>query len=200
MKPIPGFSGRSALRAILISGVLMLILVGVALAAAPFLVDHFITGFQDVSCLAPCTASSTVAAAGVPGGTRDVSIQAGGTSGRSPHVLVDPVNATTLSFIQATGEAVTALIDWDGNGNPAVFNPVGLNNLDLTQGNTNTGLHIRVVFDDMPIDVTFRIYTDGSNWSETTFNLPGGIAVPRSFFVPFSSFTAGTGGGRRLAM
>lgn len=94
-----------------------------------------------------------------------------------------------------------ATLQWDGQDNDAIaLDDDGLCNpdcVDLTDGGTNDGLHVQVIFDDLKCKLTFKVYT-GTNWSQYTVNLPGGITEESNrvdVFFPFNGFTVGGGTG-----
>lgn len=177
-----------------------------AVLAATQLVDHFTTGSQNFSAVIPDgggtdVQSNSVAASAVLGLERDVVVTATGdlngslqesrfrtlfTGGGRASIATDP---DVQSFVR---------LDWDGtDGNALNLNPNGLGGFDLTDGSTNSGLFLSILFDDRPVVATFRVYS-GTNWSYYTLQLPGFIDQASNrvdFFVPFSFFSTGGGSG-----
>ena len=89
---------------------------------------------------------------------------------------------------QATGSYATA---------PGQLrNPSGLNHVDLTSAGASTGIELTIGGDRTGTGV-LTIYTDAGDWSSATFTIPNtndGTAT-QQVFVPFSSFTVGSGSG-----
>jgi hypothetical protein len=58
-----------------------------------------------------------------------------------------------------------------------------------------------VKFDDLPITLTFKIYSNATNWSYKSVRLPGGIQTPDhvDLFLPFSQFIHGGGTGANFS-
>jgi len=116
-------------------------------------------------------------------------------------MIIDYENSNRLSYTQDAATEGTAQVVWDGDDNNAtVISRTGLSGVDLTDGDTNDGFLVQVIFDDLEIDLTFKVYT-GTNWSESTIRLPGGIAEATNrmdVFFPFSGFTIGGGTGAVL--
>lgn len=99
------------------------------------------------------------------------------------------VSGSLLSFNNATNFESVLTVQWDGIDGTMTLNTAGLGAQDLTaHGNA---IWIRVVNDDLPIDVTFNVYSNGgANTSTHTVILPGGIVnTPTNIEFPFASFT-----------
>ena len=183
------FLGKVAIASV----VLVLLAVGVILAAA-VMVDSFDTGSQSLSATAPGTDSNYVSAPGALGSERDVRITAGGQTGRQAtfDVLTAQSRATLSTQSLATSYVV---IEWDGVDNDPDnlnYNLTGADR-DLTDGGTNDGFHLLILFDDLPASIILKVYTDASHWSQYTLNLPGGITSATDYYIPFSSFSTGGG-------
>ena len=147
-----------------------------------------------------CTTQGTIPASGAPGGNRDITISGFATyaGARLQARVVTALSRLLVATDTYVGGAVR--VDWDHNADASVFDPVGLREggsvgIDMTQNNTNTGIHLRVNADDRACTVDVRIYTDGGNWSTTTFNLPGSITTPTEYFVAFGALSTGGGSG-----
>lgn len=99
------------------------------------------------------------------------------------------VSGSLLSFNNATNFESTLTIQWDGVDTAATLDTAGLGSVDLTA--SGNAIWIRVSNDDLPIDVTFNVYSNGgANSSSYTIILPGGITnTPTDFEFPFASFT-----------
>ncbi len=103
-------------------------------------------------------------------------------------LAVNPSGAPLLELDSAAASSSERSVIWDGSadgGAPGL--DFGLN-LDLTAGGSDA-LVLRVLFDDLPIDLTVRFYLNATDFSETTISLPGGIFTgPEAFVVPFDQF------------
>ena len=188
-------------KAAWIAGILTLtLLVGSALAAS-FSLDTFDSGEQNlVVNPPPITDSGFVNGAGmdVLGTERDASMA--WISGPGEATLrIDRFNSNALAFSQEGGVSASGVIQWDGTDNDATtLDPTGLSGADLTGGGTNDGFEFKLIFDDLGVDITIEVYTNGSDYSTYTLDLMGGAAgSPDSvaIFVPFSHFSVGSGSG-----
>ena len=144
------------------------------------------------------TSSVSTAGSDIIGGTRDAAALY--DSGPSTISLVaNEGGSSVLNYNGSAGTSGSAWCIWDGDSDPDVFSPTGLGSEDLTLAGVLDRIAIMVDFDDLPVDLIFKVYTDASNWSQATLRLPGGIHdqgdPPTQFNVPFSSFVtqAGTG-------
>ena len=97
-------------------------------------------------------------------------------------------NNPVLQFDSAAMSSSERSVVWDGStdkGDPGV--DFGLD-VDLTNGGAEA-LVVRVQLDNLPIDLTIRVYRDDSNYSDATISLPGGIsAETRAFVLPYDQF------------
>lgn len=207
MKQRFGFSSKSKRLAVVIAGLLVFSVVGVALAAA-LTIDTFNTGALSLSVFLddpqnPATEyASGLSVTGVAlGGDREMTLQWIGGGGASASLETDFANSNRLAFAEGDGITARGVVRWDGTGNSADTNDQGLSNVDLTQTGTNDGFHFEVVNDDLPATIRFRVYSSASNWSVYVLNLPGGIISPAhvDFFVPFASFSTGGSGPANFA-
>ena len=160
--------------------------------AAPITIDDFDAPPVQQHVLLCCSdmADSAVANAGSLGGERDIeTILLAGTSG--VQVVVADDSLGTLEHYQSASVTGTTSIVWDGVDNDATtLDPTGLGGVDFTDSGSNTGLLIQVQSASGTGDLVFTAYTDGANVSTATLSLSGNTAN-QSFFIPFSSFTAG---------
>ena len=104
----------------------------------------------------------------------------------------------------SSGSASNGLFEivWDGPGSDAQhLNPNGLNNVDLTAGNTSTGIELALGADHNGGTAVLTIYSDATDWSSATISIPNtddGTAN-QEMFVPFTSFTIGGGTGANFS-
>lgn len=186
-----GFSGKSKRLALVIAGLLVLSVVGVALAAT-LSIDTFNSGALNLgvnSSGTPATDSAIDTAASALGGEREAVLTWLSGLGTSTFKVND-FGSQRLNFNQDNGVSARAIIRWDGVDAQPTINNQGLTGADqdLTGGGTNDGLHIEVINDDIAIPLVLRVYSGAGNYSIYTLNLPGGILSPGvhvDFFVPF---------------
>ena len=106
-----------------------------------------------------------------------------------------------MAFAVDPGGKGTALIQWDGLDQSDNLVPNGLGAVDFTDGGTNSQVLFRLVTGFEPATIILRAYsgqTGGvNNYSEYTYNHPGGIQTGQSVDVAilFSSFTTAGGSG-----
>ena len=168
------------------------------LYAASVTVDDFSVGFQyHCEPFHPvfCTAGpyGSVASTSALGGRRDISltILTGSSltflsaNGTSPN----EVELSVPSGVTAIGEVV-----WDGDNDATTLDSSGLGGVDLSDGGTNIGILVSVLFDDRAIDVTLEVFSS-TNVATYTINLPGGLdglSNQMDVFVPFADFNGNT--------
>ena len=86
----------------------------------------------------------------------------------------------------SSGSASNGLFEivWDGPGSDAQhLNPNGLNNVDLTAGNTSTGIELALGADHNGGTAVLTIYSDATDWSSATISIPNtddGTAKPEN--------------------
>jgi hypothetical protein len=173
--------------------------------AATVIVDHFDTGGQDFGVVIPAGGGTVSAgqsvSASVLGGQRDLVITATGVDIAANETYFARVltgAAGRLSISADSDVRGLTMVTWDGpGGDPYALNPNGLGGVDLTDNGTNSGFHLVVLFDDLPALANLRVYSNGSDWSQVSLNLPGQILSGNrvDFTIPFSSFTTGGGNG-----
>jgi hypothetical protein len=179
------------------------LIIGLTFAAVPFagaapsavlIIDHFDTAQGPLTASLGVPAASSVSGANVIGAERDLQVSV--VSGSPGNAKVEALNST-LAHSQDSGVIAQTLVQWDGADGAIALNPTGLGGVDLTQGNTQNGLVITVLLNDLPIELEFTVYS-GANSSTTTLTLPGGQptgAGPKNYYIPYAAFTtlAGTG-------
>ena len=171
---------------------------------AGLVIDSFSATTQTASTAYPSGAGGTSysTATEAIGGARDMTVQL-----TSAHGAVSlGANSTTpdaLDFTTGPGAVGTGQVVWQGQafgeyavGPGELRNPSGLNGIDLTSAGASTGIELTVGGDHTGTAV-LTIYTDAGDWSSATFTIPNtndGTAT-QQVFVPFSSFTVGSGSG-----
>lgn len=184
--------------AISISLALILVVVGIALAATLPL-DTFDGTTPDLTVTVASVGSPVFANGFGPGGLggqRDVIITATGSIvNQSLNVRPDQ---GLLSFTQGNGVAGKAEIQYDSpsdNGSP-VLDPTGLGGMNISSGGGD-GFHIEIKFDDLPMTITIKVYSNATDWSYDSVRTPGGIRTIDhvDLFLPFNQFKDGGGAG-----
>ncbi len=143
------------------------------------------------------TAWSTTSTPDAIGGQRDLLVQL-----TTPYGAVE-MDANTyipgmLDFSTASASDGMMEALWDGPGsNVQHLNPTGLNQVDLTAGNTASGIRLALGADHDGTTAVLRIYSDATDWSSATVTVPntGDGTANQGIFVPFVSFTVGGGTG-----
>lgn len=136
--------------------------------------------------------------AGIVGGHRDT--VASWTSGpNNVDLAIDSGSSSALDLNLGSDTLGDATIQWDGSDGSVALDPTGLGGVDLTAGSTLNALGIEVLFDDSPVNVTLRVFTDAGNWSSAVLGLPGGIFAAQSHTLTFASFTTQSGSGADFA-
>ena len=104
----------------------------------------------------------------------------------------------------STGSASNGVLQavWDGKGSSGQqLNPTGLNQVDLTAGNTSSGIRLSLGADHDGTTAVMTIYSDATDWSSATIAIPntGDGTDSQDVFVPFASFTTGSGTGANFS-
>jgi uncharacterized repeat protein (TIGR01451 family) len=172
--------------------------------ATGLVIDSFSATTQTANAAYPSGTSGTSysTATEAIGGGRDMSVQL-----TSPHGAVtlgaDSTTPDALDFTTGPGAVGIGQVVWQGQATGAyatgpgeLRNPTGLNHLDLTGGGANTGIELTLGADQTGTAV-LTIYTDGNDWSSATITIPNSAdgTATQNVFVPFSSFTVGSGNG-----
>ncbi len=187
-----------------VAGLALALLMTGIVYAATVLVDLFDYGNENllVNQSTP-VATAVYDGSGILGGERDSMLRwSGGTTGNI-QLYIDNSNSNLFDYSSLPQMAGIITTTWDGDDNDAItLNPVGLRDggggVDLTDNGSNDGFLVSIAFDDLLADLTFMVYTDGSNWSQYTLRLPGaadGTPAHMDVFLPFGSFTVGGGSG-----
>lgn len=165
-----------------------------AAPAAVLTIDHFDTVQGPLIASIGSPASSSVSGANILGVERDmqISVPSGSAASASARAL-----DSQLMHSQDSGVFAQTLVQWDGVDGTMTLNPTGLGGVDLTQGNTQNGLAVTVLLNDLPIDLKFTVYS-GANSSTTTLTLPGGqpsTAGAKDYYIPYAAFATLAGSG-----
>lgn len=159
--------------------------------------------FDDTNDGVPVTSSIQGPTAEIIGGERDLLVNKTSVNGRVQISVNDPLLPGFLSFDSIQTGQGRRVVSWDGiDGDALTLNDAGLGNVDLTSGGTATGLRLETGADSAAGTATIRIFTDdGAAGTATRFStgvvqIPdtGGVASSLEF-LPFSAFTATSGGG-----
>lgn len=162
------------------------------------LIDSFISALPTVVAVDPVGTTDSDSAVQPPaeviGGERDLEVELTASPGAGQNVTLS-VTANKLSMnpsIQAQGR-YTAV--WDGaDADGAVIDFTGLNNVDLTSTNASAGIVLEdVLVDQTGGSATIRVYTDATNFSTLTINIPDNAVT--DLFFKFTDFTTGGGTG-----
>ncbi|MDX1930827.1 MAG: hypothetical protein SFV81_30160 [Pirellulaceae bacterium] len=155
-------------------------------------VDTFSTTAQAVQATSAVpTAFNGVAATEAIGGQRDISINHTAGTGNL-NVDVDLGDSNLLTFASGTGVIGTALIQYDGVDASATLVPTGLGSVNVSAGDTLAGLLVSTRGDSPGSTAEIRIYSNATDFSVATVNIPDQLAI-EEIFVPFSAFTTGVG-------
>jgi len=156
------------------------------MAAAPaqaFLIDDFNT-LQTVAQTGVGSNGAGIATPGAVGGARYT--QATVTAGAGALDLGSdfPINGA-FSHSQASGVTGNSLLQWDGDSNSTLG--FGLGGVDLTDAGASTGIVIRLLQTDFPVNITINVFENASDYSSTTVVVPF-LAMNVDFFIDFASF------------
>jgi uncharacterized repeat protein (TIGR01451 family) len=187
---------RRYLKPLLLGAIVGLLAAGMG-AAQSITIDDFSTNQSSLTLTYPpagTSASSSVSGSGILGGERDLQVNlSGGVI--AGNTLSAVVSSGFLSYSQDATISGTAVVQWDGTDGSPTLSPTGLGGVDLTVGGSQDALLLAVFFDDLPINITFQVYTDATHASQATVSLPGLLFSSTSFVVPFSAFTPTLGTG-----
>jgi uncharacterized repeat protein (TIGR01451 family) len=161
------------------------------------LIDSFVSAVPTAVAADPVgttnAATADLLAAEVLGLERDFQVEL--TSSPGGQTVTMTVSADKLSLnpsIQAQGRYRAV---WDGDdNNGAVIDHTGLANYDLTDLGASAGIVLEdVLADQTGGSATIRVYTDATNFSTLTVNIPANAAT--DLFFKFTDFTTGGGTG-----
>lgn len=138
-------------------------------------------------------ATADLLATEVLGLERDFEVELTASPGGQTVTMTVAANKLSLNpSIQAQGR-YTAV--WDGNDNDATtIDFTGLGSVDLTDTGASAGIILEnVLADQAGGSATVRVYTDATNFSTRTINIPANAAT--DLFFKFTDFTTGGGTG-----
>ncbi len=87
-----------------------------------------------------------------------------------------------LGFSCEAGTQGSATVTWAGVGS------AGLGGVDLTAGGILQGLEMKVLFDDLPVDLTITLTDTLGNSDSNTIHLTGRIFATTTGFYPYTNF------------
>lgn len=162
-----------------------------AVASATQSIDTFDSTTQTVTAVAnnvPVCDSS--AGADMIAGERDVQVErTAGAGGANSRINDSVPGAFTFNVDSAT--TANVLVQWDGADGNCSLNATGLGGIDL---NPDDGILLQIDNADQSVEIRLRVYTDGTNYSESTYLIPNAITSPQALYFPFADFTStGTG-------
>ncbi len=136
----------------------------------------------------PSSDNSTKNDPGVMGGERDLFVEL--TQGSDVYSSVSLISGGGFLRL-ASGSMVTgnAKVIWDGqDGSATTLNPTGLGGLDFTSfnGNTMTGIVLKVGADHPNSVVKLKVYTNAGKWSEFTATVPESVGGAATQLLTFN--------------
>jgi len=172
----------------------VVLVAGTAQGAGLWTIDSFDVNQFDQAFGPVNSTSSSASGGGILGGTRDMTLST--TAGLPFQRLQGESNLGNTGFFSHSQDSTiigSTLLEYDGGS--VGFNPTGLGGIDITNGGLVDQIGIRVSVNDLPVDIKLTAFTDGSNFSDFTLSLPGGIFSDTDFFINLASFTTQGGSG-----
>lgn len=133
------------------------------------------------------------------GGERDMLVFcASGCTGATTRIFGE-VSGTDPNSVfrhsQDQGVVGSTVLTWDGyDADGITLDPTGLGGVDLTDGGSEVGFQYNLIEDDVPVKLTFKVYTDASNASEFVYT-HGGSITNQDFSFAYAGFTPVLGAG-----
>ncbi|MGH8500422.1 MAG: hypothetical protein ACRERV_16675, partial [Methylococcales bacterium] len=161
-----------------------------------FVIDDFSTLQTNITAGA-IPASSSASGAGILGGERDLAITR--TAGTGTCDLGVPI-ANILNF--NSGANATCLGDfvYDGSDGSSTLMATGLSGFDLTRSGSQDALFVRVEGTEPNItSMVVRVFTNATDFSDSTLMIPASIVSPTDITIPFASFLVAGGSGANFA-
>ena len=183
---------KRAVGALLVLALVIAALPALSVHAARTGIDNFNAADQNIQDpTSPPPASSSVSYGSSIGGTRDMVV----TQNSGNQVTANTGDfGDYLSYNQDTLTYGTLEVVWDADSDPSTIDYTGLGGVDLTDGGTNVGIFIFLVANDQTFPLILTIWTDASNWSSFTYNVPA-LQTNLLIQMPFASFVVGGGSG-----
>lgn len=172
----------------------VVLVAGTAQGAGLLTVDTFDVNQFDQAFGPANSSSSSAGGASILGGTREVTATT--TAGLPFQRLQAEANLGGSGFFSHSQDSTiigSTTLTYDGGG--AGFNPVGLGGIDVTNAGAVDQIGIRVSVNDLPVDIKLTAYSNGTDFSDFTLSLPGGIFSDQDFFINFASFAVAGGAG-----
>lgn len=169
--------------------------------AMSIVIDDFsepaVPGFQFVSSPFMGTFSDEADGLNVIGGSRDLVLDI--SSAPFP-----PSPLSTSSFFvfddratwdNSDGFTSAATLQYDGDDDSGILNPIGLGGEDLTGGGILDALQVGILSSDLLLSLEFTVFTDGTNFSTLSRTLDSAVVDPVTETFNFDDFvvSAGTG-------
>ena len=151
--------------------------------ARALLVDDF-SADQTLLLFVPGNFASSAGGAGIVGGERDLELNLISGTG-----ITMVASGGALSYTHIGVAAGDGTMVWDGiDGLPAIDH-TGLGGADFTDAGLSMEFAVIFLASDFLVDgITFTVYTDATNFSSLTADLP---AAAGTLMLPFASFVQG---------
>lgn len=168
-------------------------------------IDMFGGVMQTATATNGGTNSSTIADPAAIGGNRDLFVESLDNPGEATISSNLASNPGNLTFDPSNISRGHYLVTWDGDtvattDAAATLNATGLGSQDFTAGGTITALRMVTGIDGAGQTLEVRVYTDATNFSRFTVNIPDtGGPVTDEVVIPFASFVAAAGAGANFA-
>jgi uncharacterized repeat protein (TIGR01451 family) len=156
-------------------------------------IDPFSGGAQSLTAdsVTP-VANDSAADASIVGGERDIRLNY--SSGIQAVQLDIIPSISTLSFSSNLQVLGNALLQYDGVDGSSTLNATGLGGITLNGTDSRAGIQLSTRGDNAGGTAVVRVYSNATDFSTATVNIPG-QTTPDAIFVPFSSFTTAGGAG-----
>ena len=115
-------------------------------------------------------------------------------SGTSDIELEVDAAGDTLTVSTGTGTSGSALLQYDGTDGAITLSATGLAGQDLSNGDAFAGIDVSIGADNPGGTLELRVYSNATDFSTRTVNVPDNAGVAESIFVPFNTFTASGAG------
>jgi uncharacterized repeat protein (TIGR01451 family) len=138
------------------------------------IIDSFDSTTQSVvvTGTGPDSRSSSMLAPEAIGGQRDLRVELDSGSG-DVRIRVNHLDNALLRYDLDRNLVARGLVTWDGQDNDAdQLDATGLGGIDITESGVNLGLRILSGINLPGGSMTFRVYTDATNFSSYTLGIP----------------------------
>lgn len=138
------------------------------------------------------SASSISAAPEAIGGVRKVELAYGSGAGNVQLIVLSANNELAVGAIGGTSGSAT--VRYDGDTNAIGLVPTGLGGVNLSDGDANAGVLLKVQTDTVGNSFELLVYSNATSFSRAVVAYPvAALNNTVEMFVPFSSFTTGVG-------